>query len=36
MVKIFFPALGVGFSELREFILPFCHLYVSKIIGVFW
>jgi hypothetical protein len=32
MVKIFFPALGVGFSELCKAILTFCHLTVNKII----
>jgi hypothetical protein len=32
MVKIFFPAFGVGFSELCKAILTFCHLTVNKII----
>lgn len=36
MVKIFFPAFGVGFSELYKVVLPFCHFYVSKIIEEFW
>jgi len=31
MVKIFFPAFGVGFSELCETSLPFCHNTVNKI-----
>ena len=32
MVKIFFPAFGVGFSELCKLALPFCHNTVNKII----
>ena len=32
MVKIFFPAFGVGFSGLCKAILTFCHLTVNKII----
>ena len=29
MLKIFFPALGVGFSELRQIVLTFCHSIVN-------
>jgi hypothetical protein len=29
MPKIFFPALGVGFSELRQIALTFCHSIVN-------
>jgi hypothetical protein len=32
MVKIFFPALGVGFSELCNIVRTFCHDYVNRII----
>jgi len=30
MVKIFFPAFGVGFSELYKSVMTFCHITVSK------
>ena len=36
MVKIFFPAFGVGFSELCKLALPFCHNTVNKIIEGKW
>lgn len=29
MLKIFFPALDVGFSELRQIVLTFCHSIVN-------
>lgn len=29
MFKIFFPVLGVGFSELRQIALTFCHSIVN-------
>ena len=29
MLKIFFPVLGVGFSELRQIALTFCHSIVN-------
>ena len=32
MVKIFFPACGVGFSVLYKFALTFCHYTVNKLI----
>ena len=31
MVKIFFPASGVGFSELCRIVMTFCHISVSRI-----
>jgi hypothetical protein len=31
MAKIFFPALGVDFSELYQLLLPLCHHTVNKI-----
>jgi len=31
MVKIFFPASGVGFSELYKLFMTFCHITVSGI-----
>jgi hypothetical protein len=31
MLKIFFPALGVGFSELRQIALTFCHSIVNRV-----
>ena len=36
MVKIFFPAFGVGFSGLYKCILTFCHITVNKIIELDW
>jgi hypothetical protein len=30
MLKIFFPALGVGFSELRQIALTLCHSIVNE------
>jgi hypothetical protein len=30
MLEIFFPALGVGFSELRQIALTFCHSIVNR------
>ena len=30
MLKIFFPALGVGFSELRQIAMTFCHSIVNE------
>ena len=36
MVKIFFPALGVYFSELCKLALPFCHNTVNKKNGEKW
>jgi hypothetical protein len=29
MQKFFFPALGVGFSELRQIAVTFCHSIVN-------
>jgi len=31
MVKFFFPASGVGFSELCRIVMTFCHISVSRI-----
>ena len=31
MVKIFFPASGVAFSELCRIVMTFCHISVSRI-----
>lgn len=31
MRKFFFPALGVGFSELRQIALTFCHSIVNGV-----
>jgi hypothetical protein len=31
MPEIFFPALGVGFSELRQIALTLCHSIVNRI-----
>lgn len=31
MVKIFFLASGVGFSELCRIVMTFCHISVSRI-----
>ena len=36
MVKIFFPALGVYFSELCRLALPLCHNTVNKKNGGKW
>ena len=36
MVKIFFPAFGVGFSELYKVVLTLCHPTVNKIIVEDW
>ena len=30
MVKIFFASADVGFSGLRKFVIPFCHVFVSR------
>ena len=32
MRKFFFPVLGVGFSELRQIALTFCHSIVSDMV----
>jgi len=31
MLKFFFPALGVDFSELRQIAMTFCHSIVNEI-----
>jgi len=31
MEEIFFPKLGMGFSELRQIALPFCHSFVNRL-----
>ena len=33
MLKFFFPVLDVGFSELRQIALTFCHSNVNKKAG---
>ena len=35
MLKFFFPALGVGFSELRQIAMTFCHSIVNEICGAY-
>ena len=36
MRKFFFPAWGVGFSELRQIALTFCHSNVTAVRGKFY
>jgi hypothetical protein len=36
MGKFFFPALGVGFSDLRQIALTFCHRIVIGLAGKNW
>jgi len=33
MEKFFFPMLGVGFSELRQIALTFCHSFVTPLLN---
>ena len=32
MVKIFFTTSGVGFSRFRKFVIPFCHVFVNRMV----
>lgn len=34
MGKFFFPALGVGFNELRQIALTLCHRIVSALFAI--